>query len=38
MSGRARTARRITIGITAFAVDQLGDITLVDLPEVGPTP
>lgn len=25
----------ITIGITAFAVDQLGDITLVDLPEVG---
>lgn len=25
----------ITIGITAFAVDQLGDITQVDLPEVG---
>ncbi len=25
----------ITLGITAFAVDQLGDITQVDLPEVG---
>jgi len=24
----------VTIGITAFAVEQLGDITLVDLPEV----
>lgn len=24
-----------TIGITAFAVEQLGDITLVELPEVG---
>lgn len=25
----------VTIGITAFAVEQLGDITQVDLPEVG---
>ncbi len=25
----------ITIGVTAFAVEQLGDITLVDLPEEG---
>lgn len=25
----------ITIGITAFAVEQLGDITLVELPSVG---
>ncbi|MCA9666687.1 MAG: glycine cleavage system protein GcvH [Myxococcales bacterium] len=25
----------VTIGITAFAVDQLGDITMVDLPGVG---
>jgi len=24
----------VTVGITAFAVEQLGDITLVDLPEV----
>jgi glycine cleavage system H protein len=24
-----------TVGITAYAVDQLGDITLVELPEVG---
>ena len=27
----------VTIGVTAFAVEQLGDITLVDLPEVGDT-
>jgi glycine cleavage system H protein len=26
---------KVTIGITAFAVDQLGDITQVDLPDVG---
>ena len=26
---------KVTIGITAFAVDQLGDITMIDLPEVG---
>lgn len=26
---------RAVIGITAFAVEQLGDITLVDLPKVG---
>ena len=25
----------VTVGVTAFAVEQLGDITLVDLPEVG---
>jgi glycine cleavage system H protein len=28
-------ATSITIGITAFAVNQLGDITLVELPQVG---
>ena len=27
----------LVIGITAFAVEQLGDITLVELPEVGAT-
>jgi len=27
--------KTVTIGVTAFAVDQLGDITQVDLPEVG---
>jgi len=26
---------RVTVGITAFAVEQLGDITLVELPAVG---
>ena len=26
---------RVTIGITAFAVEQLGDITMVELPQVG---
>ena len=26
---------KIRVGITAFAVDQLGDITLVELPKVG---
>jgi glycine cleavage system H protein len=26
---------QIVVGITAFAVEQLGDITLVELPEVG---
>ena len=25
----------VTVGVTAFAVEQLGDITLVDLPEEG---
>jgi glycine cleavage system H protein len=30
-----RTGGKIVIGITAFAVDQLGDITQVDLPAVG---
>ena len=28
---------RVRVGITAFAVEQLGDITLVNLPEVGAT-
>jgi glycine cleavage system H protein len=28
---------RATVGITRFAVDQLGDITLVELPKVGAT-
>ena len=27
----------VIVGITAFAVDQLGDITLVELPDVGTT-
>jgi len=27
----------VTVGITAFAVEQLGDVTLVDLPAVGKT-
>lgn len=26
---------RVRVGITAYAVEQLGDVTLVDLPEVG---
>ena len=26
---------RITVGITAYAVEQLGDVTLIDLPETG---
>ncbi|CAN1212682.1 Glycine cleavage system H protein [Tumidithrix helvetica PCC 7403] len=26
-----------TIGITAFAIDQLGDVVFIDLPEVGTT-
>jgi glycine cleavage system H protein len=30
-----REAGGIRIGITSFAVDQLGDVTLVDLPEAG---
>ena len=25
----------VTVGVTSFAVDQLGDVTLVDLPKVG---
>ena len=28
-------AGNMVVGITAFAVEQLGDITLVELPEVG---
>src|SRR5262249_4107250 len=28
---------KIRVGITAFAVEQLGDITLVELPKVGAT-
>lgn len=30
-----RSGGTVTIGVTGYAVDQLGDITLVDLPEVG---
>ncbi|MBK8480101.1 MAG: glycine cleavage system protein GcvH [Proteobacteria bacterium] len=30
-----RDEGRVTIGVTAFAVEQLGDITLVELPAVG---
>jgi len=30
-----REAQGIRVGITEFAVEQLGDVTLVDLPEVG---
>jgi glycine cleavage system H protein len=32
---RKNAGGTITVGVTAFAVDQLGDITQVDLPEVG---
>ena len=32
-----RKGDNVVIGITAFAVEQLGDITLVDLPTVGAT-
>lgn len=28
---------RVRVGVTAFAVEQLGDVTLIDLPEVGDT-
>ncbi|AFY94463.1 glycine cleavage system protein GcvH [Chamaesiphon minutus] len=31
------TADTATVGVSAFAVDQLGDIVFVDLPEVGDT-
>lgn len=30
-----RDGNKIRVGITAFAVEQLGDITLVELPKVG---
>lgn len=30
-----RDEGRVTVGITAFAVEQLGDITLVELPAIG---
>jgi glycine cleavage system H protein len=30
-----REGNKVRVGITAFAVDQLGDITLVELPKVG---
>lgn len=30
-----REGNRVRVGITAFAVEQLGDITLVELPKVG---
>lgn len=32
---RKTDAGTVVVGITAFAVEQLGDITLVELPEVG---
>jgi glycine cleavage system H protein len=32
---RKNAGGSITVGVTSFAVDQLGDITQVDLPEVG---
>jgi glycine cleavage system H protein len=32
---RKNASGTITIGVTAFAVEQLGDITQVDLPQVG---
>ncbi|PID39313.1 MAG: glycine cleavage system protein H [Proteobacteria bacterium] len=32
-----KTDSGVVVGITAFAVEQLGDITLVELPEVGKT-
>jgi len=35
--GRLEGDGTITIGITDFAVDQLNDLTFVDLPEVGDT-
>ena len=28
---------RVRVGVTAFAVEQLGDVTLIDLPAVGAT-
>ncbi|NJK59151.1 MAG: glycine cleavage system protein GcvH [Oscillatoriales cyanobacterium SM2_1_8] len=31
------TSDRLTVGVTAFAVDQLGDIVFVELPAVGRT-
>jgi len=31
------SGNKVVVGITAFAVEQLGDITLVDLPKVGDT-
>jgi glycine cleavage system H protein len=34
---RKTDAGTVVVGITAFAVEQLGDITLVELPEVGKT-
>lgn len=33
--GRLESDGTVTIGITDFAVDQLNDLTFVDLPEVG---
>jgi glycine cleavage system H protein len=35
--GRLESDGTVTIGITDFAVDQLNDLTFVDLPEVGDT-
>lgn len=32
---RAEASGRVRVGITQYAVEQLGDVTLVDLPKVG---
>jgi len=32
---RAEAIGRVRVGITSYAVEQLGDVTLVDLPKVG---
>src|SRR5688572_8929632 len=32
---RAEENGRVRVGVTAFAVEQLGDVTLIDLPKVG---
>lgn len=34
---RAEADGNVRIGVTAYAVEQLGDVTLVDLPKVGAT-
>jgi glycine cleavage system H protein len=32
---RAESGGLVRVGVTAFAVEQLGDVTLIDLPKVG---
>jgi glycine cleavage system H protein len=34
---RAEGGNRVRVGVTAYAVEQLGDVTLIDLPKVGTT-